>query len=239
MHLEASCQVKYRTMQIAAKKVSLNKFSCAHSSSIFLLFTLEKSVLATQAMLQSITNIVTLKQLLEPLVIWLLLVNKHLNLSKSFLQDMKPPKSLYIEVCLKKSLCKHLDIILWLTNSQHFIDFFTNILPFGCNHLLSPDRVDFQCMDRTYSPLFIIIDWSFRYWFRNKAEKLTGNKLCQIRLRRKFRSYPYTSLLIYSCPQRESRDLKQRQWRRQQRQKTIIYWFYEQNNCSTHMHHTF
>ena len=61
MHLEASCQVKYRTMQIAAKKVSLNKFSCVHTSSIFLLFALEKPVLATQAIPQCITNTVTLK----------------------------------------------------------------------------------------------------------------------------------------------------------------------------------
>lgn len=190
MHLEASCQVKYRTMQIAAKKVSLNKFSCAHSSSIFLLFTREKSVLATQAMLQCITNIVTLKQLLEPLVIWLLLVNKHLNLSKSFLQDMKPPKSLYIEVCLKKSLCKHLDIILWLTNSQHFIDFFPNILPFGCNHLLSPDRVDFQCMDRTYSPLFIIIDWSFRYWFRKQSWKINWKQIMSNKVEKEVSKLP-------------------------------------------------
>ena len=190
MYLEASCQVKYRTMQIAAKKVSLNKFSCAHSSSIFLLFTLEKSVLATQAMLQCITNIVTLKQLLEPLVIWLLLVNKHLNLSKSFLQDMKPPKSLYIEVCLKKSLCKHLDIILWLTNSQHFIDFFANILPFGCNHLLSPDRVDFQCMDRTYSPLFIIIDWSFRYWFRKQSWKINWKQIMSNKVEKEVSKLP-------------------------------------------------
>ena len=190
MHLEASCQVKYRTMQIAAKKVSLNKFSCAHWSSIFLLFTLEKSVLATQAMLQCITNIVTLKQLLEPLVIWLLLVNKHLNLSKSFLQDMKPPKSLYIEVCLKKSLCKHLDIILWLTNSQHFIDFFANILPFGCNHLLSPDRVDFQCMDRTYSPLFIIIDWSFRYCFRKQSWKINWKQIMSNKVEKEVSKLP-------------------------------------------------
>ena len=190
MHLESSCQVKYRTMQIAAKKVSLNKFSCAHSSSIFLLFTLEKSVLATQAMLQCITNIVTLKQLLEPLVIWLLLVNKHLNLSKSFLQDMKPPKSLYIEVCLKKSLCKHLDIILWLTNSQHFIDFFANILPFGCNHLLSPDRVDFQGMDRTYSPLFIIIDWSFRYWFRKQSWKINWKQIMSNKVEKEVSKLP-------------------------------------------------
>ena len=190
MHLEASCQVKYRTMQIAAKKVSLNKFSCAHWSSIFLLFTLEKSVLATQAMRQCITNIVTLKQLLEPLVIWLLLVNKHLNLSKSFLQDMKPPKSLYIEVCLKKSLCKHLDIILWLTNSQHFIDFFANILPFGCNHLLSPDRVDFQCMDRTYSPLFIIIDWSFGYWFRKQSWKINWKQIMSNKVEKEVSKLP-------------------------------------------------
>ena len=63
MHLEASCQVKYRTMQIAAKKVSLNEFSCAHTSSIyFLLFAIEKPVLATQAMPQCITNTVTLKR---------------------------------------------------------------------------------------------------------------------------------------------------------------------------------
>lgn len=190
MLLEASCQVKYRTMQIAAKKVSLNKFSCAHSSSIFLLFTLEKPVLATQAMLQCITNIVTLKQLLEPLVIWLLLVNKHLNLSKSFLQDMKPPKSLYIEVCLKKSLCKHLDIILWLTNPQHFIDFFANILPFGCNHLLSPDRVDFQCMDRTYSPLFIIIDWSFWYWFRKQSWKINWKQIMSNKVEKEVSKLP-------------------------------------------------
>ena len=62
MHLEASCQVKYRTMQIAARRVSFNKFSCAHTSSIyFLLFALEKPVLAMQAMPQCITNTVTLK----------------------------------------------------------------------------------------------------------------------------------------------------------------------------------
>ena len=59
MHLEASCQVKYGTMQIAAKKISLN--TCAHMSSIFLLFALEKPVLAMQAMPQCITNTVTLK----------------------------------------------------------------------------------------------------------------------------------------------------------------------------------
>ena len=51
-----------------------------------------------QTMLTCITNIVTLKQLLEPLVLSPLLVNKHLDLLKLFLQDMKPPKSLYIEV---------------------------------------------------------------------------------------------------------------------------------------------
>lgn len=67
-------------------------------SLIFLLFALEKPVPATQTMLTCITNIVTLKQLLEPLVLLPLLVNKHLDLLKLFLQDMKPPKSLYIEV---------------------------------------------------------------------------------------------------------------------------------------------
>ena len=120
---------------------------------------------------------------------------------------MKPPKSLYIEVCLKKYLCKHLDIIFLQTNSQHthIIDFFVNLC-FGCNHLLSLDRVDFQCTDKNYLPLFNIIDWSFPYWFIENKINLSWKinwKQCQISLRRNFQSCPYTSIITYSCPQCE------------------------------------
>ena len=104
-------------------------------------------------------------------------------------------------------MCKHLDIIFWLTNSQytHIIDFFVN-LSFGCNHLSSRCMVDFQCMDKNYLPLCNIIEWSFRYWFIENKINLSWKinwKQCQISLRRKFWSYRYTSIITYSCPQCE------------------------------------
>ena len=101
-------------------------------SLIFLLFALEKPVPATQTMrFTCITNIVTLKQLLEPLVLLPLLVNKHLDLLKLFLQDMKPPKSLYIEVCFKKNCvsiyCRY-NIMATNSHHTHIIDFFTFVI---------------------------------------------------------------------------------------------------------------